>query len=91
MPTPEPIYRLVRADLMRTLMQRTGTGAPISVRELAAATGVSHGTISNLLTGIQVTAPATRAHAISERLGVDVLILWEPVGRATGAAEAVAA
>lgn len=91
MPTPDPIYRLVNPDLLRTLMQRTGTGSPVTIRELADASGVSHGTVHNLLTGKADKLTGDQAHAAAKRIGVDLLILWEPVGRATGSAEAVAA
>ncbi|MDT0270294.1 helix-turn-helix transcriptional regulator [Streptomyces sp. DSM 44915] len=84
MTTPSPTYRLPDPDLMRTLMRRTGTGAPVSIRELAAASGLSHGTVGNLLTGVTSSVSADAAHAIADRIGVDVLVLWVPAGRATG-------
>jgi transcriptional regulator with XRE-family HTH domain len=77
-------HRLVNADLLRQLMQRTGTGSRISIRDLADAAGVPHGTIGNLLTGEQYTVPADKAAAIARVIGVDVLILFEPLGRSTG-------
>ncbi|WP_079170989.1 MULTISPECIES: hypothetical protein [unclassified Streptomyces] len=77
-----PLYRLVSADLLRTLMQRTGTGAPVSVRGLATKARVPHGTIGNLLTGEQSAVSAATAHAIAQAIGVDVLILWQPDERA---------
>lgn len=82
--TPMYRHRLVNADLLRQLMQRTGTGSRISIRELADAAGVPHGTIGNLLTGEQCTVPAGKAAAIARVIGVDVLILFEPLGRSTG-------
>lgn len=78
-----PMYRLVRADLFRQLMQRTGDGAPISVRQLAADAGVPKSTVGNLLTGDQETVPGPAAHALAHRLGVDLLVVFEPVARAT--------
>lgn len=63
------------------LMERTGTGSGISGRELAAAVGVSHGTIDNLLNGNTKTQSETVAKAIAQVIGVDLLILWAPTGR----------
>ncbi|NNJ04194.1 XRE family transcriptional regulator [Streptomyces sp. PKU-MA01144] len=91
---PVPLYRLVSADLLRTLMRRTGTGASVSVRELAALAGIPHGTIGNLLTGEQEAVLASSAHSIAAAIGVDVLVLWIPEGRSaehiSGRAPAVA-
>ncbi len=76
-----PLYKIVSSDLLRVLMQRTGSGARMSVRELAAAAGVPRGTIGNLLTGEQQAVSASSAHAIAAAIGVDVLVLFIPVGR----------
>jgi len=78
MTTPAPMYRLVDRDLLRRLMERTGSGAPVSIRDLAAAVGVPHGTIGNLLSGYQESVPADIAHRIAAQIGVAVLILWAP-------------
>ncbi|MFJ2609867.1 helix-turn-helix domain-containing protein [Streptomyces sp. NPDC091279] len=75
----KPVYRLVGPDLLRTLMQRTGTGAPVAIRELATAAGVSHSTIGHLLTGQRRNVPLGTAHAIAQRIGVDLLVLFVPV------------
>ncbi|MER7833518.1 helix-turn-helix domain-containing protein [Streptomyces sp. NPDC095602] len=84
--TPDvPLYRLVSADLLRLLMDRTGTGRPVSVRQLAALTGVPRTTIGDLMTGTRSSAPAAAAHAIASVLGVDVLVLWVPEERAAKA------
>ncbi|MEU2181513.1 helix-turn-helix domain-containing protein [Streptomyces thermolilacinus] len=84
--TPDvPLYRLVSADLLHTLMGRTGTGRPVSVRQLAALSGVPRTTIGDLLTGKRAAAPAATAHAIASAIGVDVLILWTPEERAAKA------
>jgi lambda repressor-like predicted transcriptional regulator len=77
-----PLYRLVSADLLRTLMRRTGTGDAVSIRQLAYRARVPRGTIGNLLTRQQETVPATTAHAIASSIGVDVLVLWMPYERA---------
>lgn len=75
------MYKLVDRELMRTLMQRTGTGGGVSVRELAADVRLPHGTIGNLLSGYQTTQPYDKALAIAQRIGVDLLILWTPIER----------
>lgn len=80
--THEPMYRLLDRDLLRRLMQRTGDGAGVSVRDLATAVGIPHGTVGNLLTGTQQSVPSAVAHAIARRIGVDVLVLFAPTGRA---------
>jgi len=70
---------------MRRLMERTGTGHSISGRELARRVGVPHGTIDGLLNGNIKTQPSESAHGICRTIGVDVLILWAPAGRAVPA------
>ena len=77
----QPMYKLMNRELLRQLMQRTGTGSSITIRELAAACGLSHGTISNLLTGVRDEIPCDNAHALTAAIGVDVLILFTPTGR----------
>ncbi|WP_435969343.1 helix-turn-helix domain-containing protein [Streptomyces sp. Qhu_M48] len=86
---PVQKYRLINPALMRTLMQRTGTGSSISNRELAAAAGVSHGTIDNLLNGVHKIQKEPVAYAICQTIGVDLLILWAPIGRAVPATDDV--
>ncbi|MFE1770287.1 XRE family transcriptional regulator [Streptomyces sp. NPDC059008] len=86
-----PMYRLVDPNLLRTLMRRTGTGAPVTIRGLADAVGCSHSTIGNLLVEQQHSVPAATAHAIAARIGVDVLVLFAPTGRATPLAVAAPA
>lgn len=81
MTTPEPTYKLVSADLLRTLMGRTGTGAPISLRELARQAGIAKSSLSALMNGLQESVPAREAHGIARVIGVDLLILFAPVGR----------
>lgn len=76
---------LVSAELLCLLMQRTGDGREISVRDLAEAVGVHHSKIGHLRTGIRRTATETEAKAISGRLGVDLFVLWKPTGRANPA------
>ncbi|MFE4679176.1 helix-turn-helix domain-containing protein [Streptomyces sp. NPDC056723] len=81
MTTHAPLYKLLRPELLRTLMERTGTGAAVSVRELAAQAGVPRSTIGALLTGAQRAVQENAAHSIAAVLGVDVLVLFAPVGR----------
>lgn len=81
----DPMYKLVSADLLRSLMQRTGSGQSLSVRDLATAVGVPRGTIGNLLTGETKSQPERVAHAIARVIGVDLLVLWVPIGRAVPA------
>ncbi|MFE0651399.1 XRE family transcriptional regulator [Streptomyces sp. NPDC059534] len=78
------MHRLVDPELLRLLMQRTGTGARVTIRQLGAAAGVPHGTIGNLLAGLQESVAGESAYAIAAALGVDVLVLWIPVERAGG-------
>lgn len=82
MSTPAPMYRLVSADLLRTLMRRTGTGEPVSVRTLARKAGLPHGTVGNLMTSTQQAVAEESAHRIAGVIGVDVLVLFIPMQRA---------
>ena len=81
MATHAPLFKLVRPTVLRTLMERTGTGASVSVRELATITGVPRSTIGALLTGAQQAVQEPWAHAIAEAIGEDLLVLFAPVGR----------
>ncbi|MCT2591086.1 helix-turn-helix transcriptional regulator [Streptomyces sp. N2-109] len=77
----EPLYKLVSSTLLRTLMERTGTGAPISLRELARRAGIARSSLHALLHEMQEAVPASEAHGIAQTIGVDLLILFAPVGR----------
>jgi transcriptional regulator with XRE-family HTH domain len=77
------MYRIFSVELFRQLMARTGDGAPVSIRKLAADTGVHRNTISNLLNGDQETIPEAAARALAQRLGVDLLVVFKPVCRST--------
>ncbi|MFE6225424.1 helix-turn-helix domain-containing protein [Streptomyces sp. NPDC057854] len=80
---PLPRYRLaVDPELVRSLMKRTGTGARLTLRDLGEIVGIPHTTIGNVLTGDQESVAAETAQAIAATIGVDLLILWEPVERA---------
>lgn len=76
---------LVSADLLVQLMQRTGDGREVSVRDLADAAGCHPSKIGHLRTGERETATHDEALAIAKRLGVDLLVLWEHTGRANPA------
>ena len=78
-PTTYAVYSPARLCM---LMERTGTGEPITSRQLAKAARVAHGTIGGLMAGTQRTVPEPKAKAIAEVLGVDTLVLWVPVERA---------
>lgn len=74
--------RIYNPDLLRTLMQRTGTGERFSVRQLANAADVSAGTIGALITGTQQLIPLEKAHRITTAIGVDLLVCFVPAQRA---------
>lgn len=73
-------YRLEDPDLLRRLMRRTGSGAPMSVRDLAAAIDGhrSKSTIGNLVSGMEAYCTPELAHRVAEAIGVNVLILFVP-------------
>ncbi|MFE5591503.1 helix-turn-helix domain-containing protein [Streptomyces sp. NPDC056549] len=77
-----PRYRLYDAQRLRLLMERTGTGSELTLRELADFVGIPHTTIGNVLAGNQETVSGTTAQAIAAAIGVDLLVLWVPVQRA---------
>ena len=76
---------LVSAGLLCQLMERTGDGRSVSVRELADAVGCHPSKIGHLRTGERETASEDEAKAIAKRLGVDLLVLWIHTGRANPA------
>lgn len=81
MPPQQNAYVLVSPDLLVQLMERTGDGRPVTVRELAQAAGCHPSKIGHLRTGERETADEDEAPAIAKRLGVDLLVLWKPTGR----------
>ncbi len=83
-PTQNPMV-LVSSDRLVMLMERTGDGRDVSVRELAEAAGCHHSKIGHLRSGERSTATYEEALAIAKRLGVDLLVLWEHTGRANPA------
>ena len=76
---------IVSADLLIQLMERTGDGRSVSVRELAKVAGCHHSKIGHLRTGERETADEDEAKAIAKRLGVDLLVLWKHTGRTVAA------
>ena len=72
---------LVSAGLLCQLMERTGDGRSVSVRELADAVGCHPSKIDALRNGRRETSLYDEALAIAKRLGVDLLVLWEHTGR----------
>jgi transcriptional regulator with XRE-family HTH domain len=83
---PATRYKLFKISRLEMLMERTGTGEELSIRELAERAGVPHGTIGNLLTGEQEgVRDEETAAAIAAVLGVDLLVLWIPQERAARA------
>ncbi|WKV74762.1 helix-turn-helix transcriptional regulator [Streptomyces sp. PCS3-D2] len=77
----EPLYRLLNVDLLKTLMERTGSGQKVTIRELAANAGCSSTTVGRLVSGEKECIVSSNAHAIATAIGVDVLILFAPAGR----------
>jgi transcriptional regulator with XRE-family HTH domain len=81
MRTQQNPMQLVSSDLLVLLMQRTGDGRSVSVRELAEAAGCHPSKIDALRNGRRRTASHDEAMAIARRLGVDLMVLWEHTGR----------
>lgn len=82
--SPPTMYAVASSDRLKTLMERTGSGEPITSRELAAKAGVAHGTIGALMSGAQRVVPEDKAKAITTALGVELGVLFgraERVGR----------
>ena len=72
---------LVDPDLLVRLMERTGDGRSVSVRELADAAGCHPSKVDALRNGRREKSTIDEALAIAKRLGVDLLVLWEHTGR----------
>lgn len=71
-------YTLRDRDLLRKIMKHPGCGTPHTVRSLAEAAKCSRGAIGKLLSGEQDAIAMNDAHAISEAVGVAVLVLFTP-------------
>lgn len=59
-------------------MQHPGRGAPFSVRTLAEAAGIPAATVGHLVSGRVSSCDMQTAHALTEALGVAVLVLFAP-------------
>ncbi|MBH1932924.1 helix-turn-helix transcriptional regulator [Streptomyces sp. AV19] len=77
----DPLFLLWDRDLLLRLMKRTGSGHKVTVRELAERSGVAVGTVGDLASGARSSVTATTAQAICQGIGVDLLILFTPIGR----------
>lgn len=71
-------YTLRDPDLLSKLMQFPGRGIPYSTRTLAEAVGCHHSLIHRLAAGRQDDVDMEIAHAITEAVGVAVLVLFAP-------------
>lgn len=71
-------YVLRDRNMLRKVMSTPGRGRPYTIRELAAATGVSRGKVGHLLSGRTARCDIEDAHAIAEALDVGVLVLFAP-------------
>lgn len=80
---PEPLFEVDR-DLLKRLMKRTKTGSEMSIRDLADAAGVAHGTVGNILSGETEKVFASTAEAICHAIGVELLVLCPPAFRLAG-------
>ncbi|WP_327403877.1 helix-turn-helix domain-containing protein [Streptomyces sp. NBC_01288] len=88
-----PMFQLFDRDecagrtFLRLLMERTGDGQKVTVRDLAEAAGVSRSLIGNLLTGKTKQLPYDAALRAAERLGVDGDVLWVQAARSVRSRE----
>lgn len=71
-------YTLRDLEMFKKIMKSPGRGAPYTVRELADASGTSRSQIGRLLTGDLDSMSVNDAHAVSEALGVAILVLFIP-------------
>ncbi|WP_367140399.1 MULTISPECIES: hypothetical protein [Streptomyces] len=78
----DDLYLLDDRDLLMRLMQRTGSGQRVTVRELAQRAAVAVGTVGDLASGARSCVTYPTARAISRAIGVDLPILFVQVGRA---------
>lgn len=71
-------YDLRSKQILRWVMDHPGRGAPYTTRSLGDRIGKHHSLIGHLLTGERRDCDADVAHAISEAVGVAVLVLFAP-------------
>ena len=71
-------YILRDLETFKKIMEAPGRGVPHTVRSLAAEARVSRSQIGRILTGELDNLDVIEAHAVSEALGVAVLVLFMP-------------
>lgn len=71
-------YDLRNKQILRWVMDHPGRGVPYTTRSLGDRIGRHHSLIGHLLTGERHDCDADVAHAISEAVGVAVLVLFAP-------------
>jgi hypothetical protein len=71
-------YQLRSLQVFRWIMEHPGRGAPYSVRALAEAASAAPSTVGHLVSGRATACDMDTAHALSEALGVAVLVLFAP-------------
>lgn len=71
-------YTLRHPKALKWAMDHPGRGESYSIRELAEVVGKHHSLIGHLLAGERETCDMELAHAISEAVGVGVLVLFAP-------------
>lgn len=76
-----PLHELLDLDLLLRLMKRTGRGDAVDIRKLAGRAGVARGVVGDLVSGARTRVTFESAAAICAAIGVDLLILFAPVGR----------
>ncbi len=77
-----PMCRVYDRQLLAKVMERSGTGARLTARDLASLTSLPLGTVGALLSGEQRFLPREKAERIAQVIGVDLLILFVPCERA---------
>jgi hypothetical protein len=71
-------YELRSKEILRWVMDHPGRGVPFSIRALASAIGRHPSLVGHLLTGERDDAESEDAQAISEAVGVALLVLFAP-------------
>ena len=71
-------YHLRDLETFKKIMESPGRGVPYTVRDLADASGVSRSQIGRITSGELTHLEVNDAHAVSEALGVAVLVLFMP-------------
>lgn len=71
-------YAVRDLDYLQRTLKTPGRGAPYEAPELAKEVGISRSQMYRILGGDVPDVPMDLAHAISEALGVAVLVLFAP-------------